>query len=70
MLRQLPKIAFDFVTSDTNDVLDRLKLIQEERDSFLMASEAEDEAIAAAELEEVRIELEAKRTIQEELKKS
>ena len=66
------KIALlDFVTSDTNDVLDRLKLIQEERDSFLSeASEAEDEAdLIAAELEEVRIELEAKRAIQEELKK-
>ena len=66
------KIALlDFVTSDTNDVLDRLKLIQEERDSLLSAaSEAEDEAdLIAAELEEVRIELEAKRAIQEELKK-
>ncbi len=66
------KIALlDFVTSDTNDVLDRLKLIQEERDSLLSAaSDAEDEAdLIAAELEEVRIELEAKRAIQEELKK-
>ena len=66
------KIALlDFVTSDTNDILDRLKLIQEERDSLLSAaSEAEDEADhIAAELEEVRIELEAKRAIQEELKK-
>ena len=66
------KIALlDFVTSDTNDVLDRLKLIQEERDSLLSAaSEAEGEAdLIAAELEEVRIELEAKRAIQEELKK-
>ena len=66
------KIALlDFVTSDTNDVLDRLKLVQEERDSLLSAaSDAEDEAdLIAAELEEVRIELEAKRAIQEELKK-
>ncbi|MBJ69512.1 MAG: hypothetical protein CL463_06385 [Acidimicrobiaceae bacterium] len=66
------KIALlDFVTSDTNDVLDRLKLIQEERDSLLSAaSDAEDEAdLIAAELEEVRLELEAKRAIQEELKK-
>jgi len=66
------KIALlDFVTSDTNDVLDRLKLIQEERDSLLgTASEAEKEAdLITAELEEVRIELEAKRAVQEELKK-
>ena len=62
------KIALlDFVTSDTNDVLDRLKLIQEERDSLLgTASEAEKEAdLITAELEEVRVELEAKRAIQE-----
>ncbi len=65
------KIALlDFVTSDTNDVLDRLKLIQEERDSFLnAASTAEAEAdLISAELEEVRVELEAKRIIKEELK--
>lgn len=66
------KIALlDFVTSDTNDVLDRLKLIQEERDSLLSAaSYAEDTAdLITAELEEVRVELEAKRALQEELKR-
>ncbi len=66
------KIALlDFVTSDTNDVLDQLKVIQEERDSLLAAAaEAEREAdLIAAELEEVRIDLEAKRAVQEELKK-
>tara|TARA_Y100001960_G_scaffold232973_1_gene244827 strand:+ start:541 stop:1740 length:1200 start_codon:yes stop_codon:yes gene_type:complete len=65
------KIALlDFVTSDTNDVLDRLKLIQEDRDSLLStAAEAEAEAdIITVELEEVRVELEAKRKVQEELK--
>ena len=66
------KIALlDFVTSDTNDVLDRLKLIQEERDSLLSAaSSAEDTAdLITAELEEVRVELESKRALQEELKR-
>lgn len=65
------KIALlDFVSSDTNDVLDRLKLIQEERDSLLnSAAAAEAEAdLITAELEEVRVELEDKRKIQEELK--
>ena len=66
------KIALlDFVTSDTNDVLDRLKLIQEERDSLLSAaSSAEDTAdLITSELEEVRVELESKRALQEELKR-
>ena len=66
------KIALlDFVTSDTNDVLDRLKLIQDERDSLLSAaSSAQDTAdLITAELEEVRVELESKRALQEELKR-
>ena len=65
------KIALlDLVSSDTSDVLDQLKLIQQERSYLLTkAAEAQDEAdLIRAELEEVRIELEAQRAVQAEIK--
>ena len=65
------KIALlDLVSSDTNDVLDQLKLIQQERSYLLTkAATAQDEADAIrAELEEVRVKLEAQRAMQAEIK--
>lgn len=65
------KIALlDLVSSDTNDVLDKLKLIQQERSYLLSkAAAAQDEADAIqAELEEVRVQLEIQRTKQAEIK--
>ncbi|MEC7845563.1 MAG: peptidoglycan DD-metalloendopeptidase family protein [Actinomycetota bacterium] len=65
------KIALlDLVSSDTNDVLDQLKLIQQERSYLLTkAAIAQDEADAIrAELEEVRVELEAQKSKQAEIK--
>ena len=65
------KIALlDLVSSDTNDVLDKLKLIQQERSYLLTkAAIAQDEADAIrAELEEVRVELEAQKSKQAEIK--
>jgi len=65
------KIALlDLVSSDTNDVLDQLKLIQQERSYLLTkAALAQDEAdLIRDELEEVRVELEAQKAVQAELK--
>jgi murein DD-endopeptidase MepM/ murein hydrolase activator NlpD len=65
------KIALlDFVSSDARDVLDKLKLIQDSRDELLSsAAVAEKRAdVIRVELEEVRVELEAKKKVQEELK--
>lgn len=65
------KIALlDLVSSDTNDVLDKLKLIQQERSYLLSkAAAAQDEADAIqAELEEVRVQLEIQRTKQAAIK--
>jgi len=65
------KIALlDLVSSDTNDVLDQLKLIQQERSYLLTkAAIAQDEADAIrAELEDVRVQLESQRTKQAEIK--
>ena len=65
------KIALlDLVSSDTNDVLDKLKLILQERSYLLSkAAAAQDEADAIqAELEEVRVQLEIQRTKQAEIK--
>lgn len=65
------KIALlDLVSSDTNDVLDQLKLIQQERSYLLTkAAAAQDEADAIrAELEEVRVKLESQKSKQAEIK--
>ncbi|MDG1846690.1 MAG: peptidoglycan DD-metalloendopeptidase family protein [Acidimicrobiales bacterium] len=65
------KIALlDFVSSDARDVLDKLKLIQDSRDELLSsAAVAEKRAdVIRVELEEVRVDLEAKKKVQEELK--
>jgi len=65
------KIALlDLVSSDTNDVLDQLKLIQQERSYLLTkAALAQDEAdLIRIELEEVRVKLEAQKAVQAELK--
>mgnify|MGYP001212382057 FL=1 len=65
------KIALlDLVSSDTNDVLDQLKLIQQERSYLLTkAALAQDEAdLIRIELEEVRVKLEAQKALQAELK--
>ena len=65
------KIALlDLVSSDTNDVLDQLKLIQQERSYLLTkAALAQDEAdLIRIELEEVRVKLEAQKAVQTELK--
>jgi|TARA_B100001996_G_scaffold67654_1_gene49275 murein DD-endopeptidase MepM/ murein hydrolase activator NlpD len=65
------KIALlDLVSSDTNDVLDQLKLIQRERSYLLTkAALAQDEAdLIRVELEEVRVKLEAQKAVQAELK--
>ena len=65
------KIALlDFVSSAARDVLDKLKLIQDSRDELLSsAAVAEKRAdVIRVELEEVRVDLEAKKKVQEELK--
>ena len=66
------KIALlDLISSNTNDVLDQLKLIQEERSYLLTkAAVAQEEADAIREeLEQVRIELDAQKAVREEIKK-
>ena len=66
------KIALlDLISSNTNDVLDQLKLIQEERSYLLTkAAVAQEEADAIREeLEQVRVELDAKKAVREEIKK-
>ena len=66
------KIALlDLISSNTNDVLDQLKLIQEERSYLLTkAAVAQEEADAIREeLEQVRVELDAQKAVREEIKK-
>ena len=66
------KIALlDLISSNTNDVLDQLKLIQEERSYLLTkAAVAQEEADAIREeLEQVREELDAQKAVREEIKK-
>ena len=65
------KIALlDLISSNTNDVLDQLKLIQEERSYLLTkAAVAQEEADAIREeLEQVRLELDAQKAAREEIK--
>ncbi len=65
------KIALlDLISSNTNDILDQLKLIQEERSYLLTkAAVAQEEADAIREeLEQVRIELDAQKAAREEIK--
>lgn len=66
------KIALlDLISSNTNDVLDQLKLIQEERSYLLTkAAVAQEEADAIREeLEQVRVDLDAQKAVREEIKK-
>jgi len=66
------KIALlDLISSNTNDVLDQLKLIQEERSYLLTkAAVAQEEADAMREeLEQVRVDLDAQKAVREEIKK-
>ena len=66
------KIALlDLISSNTNDVLDQLKLVQEERSYLLTkAAVAQEEADAIREeLEQVRVELDAQKAVREEIKK-
>ena len=66
------KIALlDLISSNTNDVLDQLKLVQEERSYLLTkAAVAQEEADAIREeLEQVRVELDAQKAAREEIKK-
>ena len=66
------KIALlDLISSNTNDILDQLKLIQEERSYLLTkAAVAQEEADAIREeLEQVRLELDAQKAVREEIKK-
>ncbi|MEC7117116.1 MAG: peptidoglycan DD-metalloendopeptidase family protein [Actinomycetota bacterium] len=66
------KIALlDLISSNTNDVLDQLQLIQEERSYLLTkAAVAQEEADAIREeLEQVRVELDAQKAVREEIKK-
>ena len=66
------KIALlDLISSNTNDVLDQLKLIQEERSYLLTkAAVAQEEADAIREeLEQDRVELDAQKAVREEIKK-
>jgi len=65
------KIALlDLISSNTNDILDQLKLIQEERSYLLTkAAVAQEEADAIREeLEQVRLELDAQKAAREEIK--
>ena len=65
------KIALlDLIISNTNDILDQLKLIQEERSYLLTkAAVAQEEADAIREeLEQVRLELDAQKAAREEIK--
>ena len=65
------KIALlDLISSKTNDILDQLKLIQEERSYLLTkAAVAQEEADAIREeLEQVRLELDAQKAAREEIK--
>ncbi|MBE51846.1 MAG: hypothetical protein CL448_02260 [Acidimicrobiaceae bacterium] len=65
------KVALlDLISSNTNDILDQLKLIQEERSYLLTkAATAQEEAdTIREELEEVRLELEAQKAVRAEIK--
>ncbi len=65
------KVALlDLISSNTNDILDQLKLIQEERSYLLTkAAVAQEEADAIREeLEQVRLELDAQKAAREEIK--
>ena len=65
------KIALlDLISSNTNDILDQLKLIQEERSYLLTkAAVAQEEAdVIREELEQVRLELDAQKAAREEIK--
>ena len=65
------KIALlDLISSNTNDILDQLNLIQEERSYLLTkAAVAQEEADAIREeLEQVRLELDAQKAAREEIK--
>ena len=65
------KVALlDLISSNTNDILDQLKLIQEERSYLLTkAATAQEEAdTIREELEEVRLKLEAQNAVRAELK--
>ena len=65
------KVALlDLISSNTNDILDQLKLIQEERSYLLTkAATAQEQAdTIREELEEVRLELEAQKAVRAEIK--
>lgn len=65
------KIALlDLISSNTNDILDQLKLIQEERSYLLTkAAVAQEEAdVIREELEQVRLELDAQKAARAEIK--
>ena len=65
------KVALlDLISSNTNDILDQLKLIQEERSYLLTkAATAQEEAdTIREELEEVRLKLEAQKAVRAEIK--
>ena len=65
------KVALlDLISSNTNDILDQLKLIQEERSYLLTkAATAQEEADTIhEELEEVRLKLEAQKAVRAEIK--